>query len=134
MRLRWGMLALALTLGLAHEARAAERVDLAHISVGNDDARAPGPSGSVRLTLDPKLQRAAKALLATARAPQAALVASDVPLAVVRGVALAALFWAGLLGRRTRWRGRLLSVGRRTLLRQIAEDIRPPGKLTPRPV
>jgi len=45
--------------------------------------------------------------------------ASDWPLAVIRDVAAAALFWAGLAGRQTRWRGRLLSVGRRTLLRPV---------------
>jgi len=44
---------------------------------------------------------------------------SDWPLTVARDVAAAGLFWAGLTGRQTRWRGRLLSVGRRTLLRPV---------------
>jgi hypothetical protein len=33
---------------------------------------------------------------------------------------VAALFWAGLFGRRTSWRGRLLLVGRNTLIERPA--------------
>jgi len=50
--------------------------------------------------------------------------ASDFLLAFVRDAAVAALFWAGLFGRRTRWRGRLLHVGRNTLLRPIPSSNR----------
>lgn len=44
------------------------------------------------------------------------LSASDVLLIPVRDLAVAALFWAGLLGRRTQWRGRPLRVGPQTLI------------------
>ncbi|MEO8431761.1 MAG: glycosyltransferase [Acidobacteriota bacterium] len=43
--------------------------------------------------------------------------AGDYGLAVLRDLGVAALFWAGLFGRRTRWRGRSLDVGPGTLLR-----------------
>jgi ceramide glucosyltransferase len=36
----------------------------------------------------------------------------------LRDAGVAALFWAGLLGRRTKWRGRSLWVGERTLIRR----------------
>ena len=42
--------------------------------------------------------------------------ASDLLLAPLRDLAVAALFWAGLFGRRTSWRGRKLFVGRETLI------------------
>ena len=42
--------------------------------------------------------------------------ASDLLLAPLRDLAVAALFWAGLFGRRTAWRGRSLFVGRETLI------------------
>jgi ceramide glucosyltransferase len=45
---------------------------------------------------------------------------SDLLLAPVRDLAVAALFWAGLFGRRTSWRGRTLFVGRETLIAQHA--------------
>ena len=48
--------------------------------------------------------------------------AADWLLAPLRDLAVAALFWAGLFGRRTSWRGRLLLVGRDTLIE------RPPGE------
>ena len=51
------------------------------------------------------------------------LSASDLPIVVIRDVAVAALFWAGLLGRRTRWRGRELSVGAGTLLRPVGRRV-----------
>ncbi len=41
-------------------------------------------------------------------------------LAPLRDLAVAALFWAGLFGRRTSWRGRLLLVGRNTLIERPA--------------
>ncbi len=44
----------------------------------------------------------------------------------VRDLAVAALFWAGLLGTRTRWRGRALNVGPGTLLR-LDEEKGSPG-------
>jgi ceramide glucosyltransferase len=44
----------------------------------------------------------------------------DLLLIPLRDVGVAALFWAGLFGRRTRWRGRQLWVGSRTLLRPMA--------------
>lgn len=47
------------------------------------------------------------------------LSARDLALIPLRDSAVAAIFWAGLVGRRTRWRGRELSVGRRTLLMPI---------------
>jgi len=47
--------------------------------------------------------------------------AAEWPLAVARDVAVAGVFWAGLFGRRTRWRGRVLHVGKRTLLRRGTE-------------
>ncbi len=43
--------------------------------------------------------------------------AGDYGLAILRDFGVAALFWVGLFGRRTSWRGRDLHVGRRTLLR-----------------
>lgn len=49
---------------------------------------------------------------------------SDGLLALPRDLALAALFWAGLFGRRTRWRGRALVVGRRSLLRPVGANPR----------
>ncbi len=48
-----------------------------------------------------------------AGAPFSAL---DWALCPIRDVAVAALFWAGLFGRRTAWRGRMLRVGRQTLI------------------
>lgn len=39
---------------------------------------------------------------------------SDLPLLPARDLAVAALFWAGLFGRATRWRGRRVVVGART--------------------
>jgi len=42
--------------------------------------------------------------------------AADLAAMPLRDLAAAALFWAGLLGRRTSWRGRRLRVGPRTLL------------------
>jgi hypothetical protein len=45
---------------------------------------------------------------------------SDLLLAPVKDLAVAALFWAGLFGRRTSWRGRTLVVGRETLIGQPA--------------
>jgi ceramide glucosyltransferase len=48
----------------------------------------------------------------------------DLPLVVMRDLAVAGLFWAGLLGRRTRWRGRDLFVGPRTLLEPIEPHFR----------
>jgi ceramide glucosyltransferase len=47
------------------------------------------------------------------------LPAADVALIPVRDLGVAALFWAGLIGRRTRWRGRTLEVGRGTLLMPV---------------
>ena len=41
---------------------------------------------------------------------------SDLLLAPLRDLAVAGLFWAGLFGRRTAWRGRSLFVGRETLI------------------
>jgi len=43
----------------------------------------------------------------------------DVALCPLRDLAVAALFWAGLFGRRTAWRGRSLRVGRRTLIARL---------------
>ncbi len=42
--------------------------------------------------------------------------AADWALAPLRDLAVAALFWAGLFGQRTSWRGRALRVGRDTLI------------------
>ncbi len=42
--------------------------------------------------------------------------AADWVLLVPRDAAVAALFWAGLFGRKTSWRGRLMTVGRQTLI------------------
>ncbi len=42
--------------------------------------------------------------------------AADWLLVLPRDAAVAALFWAGLFGRRTSWRGRTLEVGRQTLI------------------
>jgi ceramide glucosyltransferase len=47
--------------------------------------------------------------------------AADWALAPLRDLAAAALFWAGLFGRRTSWRGRALRVGRDTLIEQSPE-------------
>jgi len=47
------------------------------------------------------------------------LPAADVALIPLRDLAVAALFWAGLVGRRTRWRGRTLEVGPGTLLMSV---------------
>ncbi|MDQ6893245.1 MAG: glycosyltransferase [Acidobacteriota bacterium] len=69
------------------------------------------------------------ALAADAKRP---MNAADFLLAFVRDVAVAALFWAGLFGHRTRWRGRLLHVGRRSLLRPIVEPIPARMALGPR--
>jgi hypothetical protein len=40
----------------------------------------------------------------------------DVLLMPLRDAGVAALFWAGLFGRKTVWRGRMLLVGERTLI------------------
>lgn len=53
------------------------------------------------------------------------LAARDVALIPIRDLGVAALFWAGLFGRQTRWRGRRLSVGRGTRLRVIRDSSRP---------
>ncbi len=42
--------------------------------------------------------------------------AADLLLSPLRDLAVAALFWAGLFGQRTSWRGRMLLVGRNTLI------------------
>jgi hypothetical protein len=42
--------------------------------------------------------------------------AKDVPLLPVRDLLCAALFWSGLVGRRTSWRGRSVVVGPRSLI------------------
>lgn len=44
--------------------------------------------------------------------------AADWALVPLRDLAVAALFWAGLFGQRTSWRGRALRVGRDTLIEQ----------------
>lgn len=44
------------------------------------------------------------------------LAARDLPLLVLRDLVVAILFWAGLTGRTTRWRGRRLVVGPHTLI------------------
>jgi ceramide glucosyltransferase len=48
----------------------------------------------------------------------------DLPLVAARDAAVAVLFWAGLVGRRTAWRGRELSVGAKTLLERVPMNIR----------
>lgn len=53
------------------------------------------------------------------------LPARDVALITLRDLAVAALFWAGLFGRRTRWRGRELSVGTGTRLQAIRSKTGP---------
>ncbi len=50
------------------------------------------------------------------------VLASDWLLAPLRDLAVAALFWAGLFGRRTSWRGRTLLVGRNTLIERPARE------------
>ncbi len=52
----------------------------------------------------------------SARRARASFTLLDWALCPVRDVAVAALFWAGLFGRRTAWRGRPMRVGRRTLI------------------
>src|SRR5262249_53953651 len=51
----------------------------------------------------------------------------DLLLAPVRDLAAAALFWAGLFGQRTSWRGRSLFVGRETLIRRPSGSERMAG-------
>ena len=53
----------------------------------------------------------------TLRRSRSGLRARDLLWLPLRDLAVAALFWAGLLGTRTRWRGRALNVGPGTLLR-----------------
>jgi ceramide glucosyltransferase len=59
-----------------------------------------------------------------------AIPARDLPLLPVRDALVAVLFWAGLLGRKTSWRGRRVMVGPRTL---IGSEVREPRRLL-RPV
>jgi penicillin-binding protein A len=71
--------AVALALG-SGTARAARGVDLRRLRVTDEAVFAPiGPGGAeVKLTLDPRLQRAAERLLARSGAHEGAIVASDV--------------------------------------------------------
>jgi ceramide glucosyltransferase len=48
--------------------------------------------------------------------------ALDGALCPLRDLAVAALFWAGLFGRRTAWRGRSLRVGKRTLIGRFEQN------------
>jgi ceramide glucosyltransferase len=57
-------------------------------------------------------------LEAAASASSRGFRASDLLLAPVRDLAAAALFWAGLFGQRTSWRGKSLFVGRETRIRR----------------
>jgi ceramide glucosyltransferase len=52
------------------------------------------------------------------------LSALDFLLLPIRDAGVAALFWAGLFGRRTRWRGRQLTVGPGTLIEPQTPDRR----------
>jgi ceramide glucosyltransferase len=58
--------------------------------------------------------------------------ATDYLLVPVRDAGSAALFWAGLFGRRTRWRGRMLSVGHQTLIERPAAQTAVLMGMTPR--
>ncbi|WP_235879723.1 penicillin-binding transpeptidase domain-containing protein [Polyangium aurulentum] len=72
-------LASALTLTTAGASAEPSHLGLHRVRVTNDAAFAVGARGKpVRLTLDPDLQRTAERLLASADAPEAAIVASDV--------------------------------------------------------
>jgi ceramide glucosyltransferase len=50
---------------------------------------------------------------------------ADAPLLPLRDLAVFALFWAGVFGRRTRWRGRRVALGPRTLI--LPEAVSHPG-------
>ena len=58
----------------------------------------------------------------------ASFAAVDLALCPVRDLAVAALFWAGLFGRTTVWRGRRMFVGRRTLIGRAARARFPTGR------
>jgi penicillin-binding protein A len=81
-----GALALAAALAAftlqaapAHAGPAPERVNLRRMKLEHGVLRAPGHGGaSVKLTIDPALQRAAQALLVKSRAHEGAIVMSDV--------------------------------------------------------
>ena len=57
------------------------------------------------------------------------LAAADLPLLLFRDLAIAILFWVGLTGRTTSWRGRRLTIGRRSLI-QVGTGA-PAGILSP---
>jgi ceramide glucosyltransferase len=52
---------------------------------------------------------------------------ADAPLLPARDLAVFALFWAGLLGRRTQWRGRPVVLGPRTLIIAEGAPAEPPS-------
>ena len=68
---------LAATLGLPLRAASAESVDLRAARIGDSGVWARVRGGTVRLTVEPELQRGAARLLAKSRAKRGALVASD---------------------------------------------------------
>ena len=70
------------------------------------------------------LARLATEALALADGPERIGLARLLLLLPLRDLGAAALFWAGLFGRRTRWRGRRLWVGKETLLRGEKEGKR----------
>jgi hypothetical protein len=67
------------------------------------------------------LARLGTEALALADGPERVGLARLLVLLPLRDLGAAALFWAGLFGRRTRWRGRRLWVGTETLLRDEKE-------------
>ncbi|HTO77154.1 MAG TPA: glycosyltransferase [Thermoanaerobaculia bacterium] len=71
------------------------------------------------------LARLGTEALALANGPERVGLGRLLVLLPFRDLGAAALFWAGLFGRRTRWRGRRLRVGKETLLRDEKE---PTGK------
>lgn len=88
---------------------------------------AAAAAGSV-LTAHPGAVLGAALCLAAARIAIEARLAADAgrplevrdyPLIPARDLAVSALFWAGLFGRHTHWRGRKLRVGRRTRLEPV---------------
>lgn len=55
--------------------------------------------------------------------------AADLPLLLLRDLAVAVLFWSGITGRTTAWRGRRLTIGRRSLIQ--VKTSAPAGILSP---
>ncbi|HEY7114216.1 MAG TPA: glycosyltransferase [Thermoanaerobaculia bacterium] len=85
------------------------------VAVSGGDVRVLGAALALWLV------RVGTEFAALAGGPERIDVRRVLPLLPLRDLGAAVLFWAGLFGRRTRWRGRRLLVGRQTLLRDDGE-------------